>query len=219
MQTEPRSPGDSFLSDGASTEISVGDFWRWGFSDLLTNITRGAVAEFIVAKALKCAAPLRNNWGSFDLMAMNNIKMEVKSASYRQAWHQKKDSNVRFRIAPSQEWKAEANEFVGESRRQADIYVLCLLDNRKPRECDPLELSRWQFHVLSAKVLDEKHARQKSIGLTTLRSLDPELCRFNDLLQTVERVFVEHSSPNAPGKAAIVLPRQGAEDSGCPLRP
>jgi hypothetical protein len=33
-------------------ECLVSDFWRWGFSNLTDNTTRGVLAEFLVASAL-----------------------------------------------------------------------------------------------------------------------------------------------------------------------
>ena len=33
-------------------DATVADFWRWAFSDLRDNTTRGILAEFLVAKAV-----------------------------------------------------------------------------------------------------------------------------------------------------------------------
>jgi hypothetical protein len=35
----------------AGVDATVADFWRWAFSDLRDNATRGMFAEFLVAKA------------------------------------------------------------------------------------------------------------------------------------------------------------------------
>jgi hypothetical protein len=41
--------GEERFSDDSS---SVLDFWHWAFSDLRTNIVRGALAEYVVAQAV-----------------------------------------------------------------------------------------------------------------------------------------------------------------------
>jgi hypothetical protein len=43
---------ECFHSIGASLGYTLLDFWRWSASDLVSNATRGRLAEFIVAKAL-----------------------------------------------------------------------------------------------------------------------------------------------------------------------
>ena len=44
--------GDEKLTSGEKElDFSLLDFWRWSVSDILSNATRGILAEFIVAKA------------------------------------------------------------------------------------------------------------------------------------------------------------------------
>ena len=33
-------------------EVEIGEFWKWAYSSLLTNVVRGVVAEFLVAYKL-----------------------------------------------------------------------------------------------------------------------------------------------------------------------
>ena len=48
--------------------------------DLVSNATRGRLAEFIVAKALKIDTSIaRVEWQAYDLITRNEIKIEVKS--------------------------------------------------------------------------------------------------------------------------------------------
>lgn len=44
-------------------------FWKWAFSDFLSNTLRGVLAEFIVATALGCAHRPRTEWDAYDLVA------------------------------------------------------------------------------------------------------------------------------------------------------
>lgn len=41
------------------TDKTLLDFWRWGFSDVLNNTTRGIFAEYLVATALGIEAQPR----------------------------------------------------------------------------------------------------------------------------------------------------------------
>ena len=128
------------------------------------------------------------------------IKIEVKSASYRQTWGQKRDSEIRFGIAPTQLWSAETGEYRGERKRHAEVYIFCLRDNRQTHERDPLELSRWRFYVLRTTTLDAKHNRQNSIGLRSLLALDPAHCAFEKLAVTIDAVFIQRTVPEVNPK-------------------
>ena len=45
--------GDELITiDGQSIGYSIGDFWRWSSSDLLSNTLRGSYCEFLVSAAL-----------------------------------------------------------------------------------------------------------------------------------------------------------------------
>jgi hypothetical protein len=59
-----RLTGDERFSDDVS---SVLDFWRWAFSDLRTNIVRGVLAEYLVARAVGDGSPLREAWDNWDV--------------------------------------------------------------------------------------------------------------------------------------------------------
>ena len=48
-------------------QITVGDFWRWAYSDLLSNRNRSIFAEYIVGVALGIVDNPRVEWDSVDL--------------------------------------------------------------------------------------------------------------------------------------------------------
>jgi hypothetical protein len=76
---------------------TVGDFWRWAMSDLLSNSTRGVLAEYIVGRLLEIDFDQpRLEWDAYDLL-YNGRRIEVKSSAYVQTWH-KPDSNDPNRI-------------------------------------------------------------------------------------------------------------------------
>ena len=49
------------------TGRTVQDFWAWGFSDVLTNISRAVFAEWIVGSALDAVNGIRPVWEYYDL--------------------------------------------------------------------------------------------------------------------------------------------------------
>jgi hypothetical protein len=123
-----RSGDEPLHSNGDSLGITLLDFWRWSSSDLVSNATRGVLAEFIVAHALGIALDgVRNEWDAFDLITYEGITVEVKSAAFIQSWAQRSLSTIVFRVPKTRAWSADTNVQAKESRRQAQIYVFALL--------------------------------------------------------------------------------------------
>ena len=52
IKPEPKFGDESFVVPEGALGFSVKEFWSWAFSDLLHNVTRGCLVEFIVARAL-----------------------------------------------------------------------------------------------------------------------------------------------------------------------
>lgn len=186
IQAKPQSGNERLHSDVVKVEATVFDFWRWSVSDLLSNATRGRLAEFIVALAvgINVKDEVRDEWGAFDLTTPEGIKVEVKSAAFIQSWAQMKHSTISFRVPKTRAWNANTNIQEKESRRQADVYVFALLAHKEQETIDPLNLDQWHFYVLPTQVLDERTRSQHSI---TIRSLE-KLCgavRFAQLHQAV----------------------------------
>lgn len=48
---------EEFTLRGEGSGISLADFWRWAYSDLLNNTSRGVMAEFLVAKSFEGITP------------------------------------------------------------------------------------------------------------------------------------------------------------------
>ena len=86
-------------------------------------------------------------------------------------------------IAETFAWSAETARYATERKRQADIYVFCLLKNDPPCATDPLELSRWTFYLLSAAKLNQHFPSQKAITLSRLLTLNPIECSFTNLAE------------------------------------
>lgn len=141
---ELKSGSEPITSGGAPTGVQLLDFWRWSVSDLLDNATRGVFAEFLVGTALGYLdGAVRTEWDAYDLETADGITIEVKSAAYLQTWHQDKLSQISFGIAPTLGWTALTNTYSTQRKRQADVYVFCLLDHRDKRTVDPLDTDQW----------------------------------------------------------------------------
>ena len=60
--------------------LTVGDFWSWAYSDILSNQNISIIAEFIVGSSLCVIDTPRIEWDDVNLHC-NNKKIEVKSAA------------------------------------------------------------------------------------------------------------------------------------------
>jgi hypothetical protein len=183
-----REASEPFHSLGSHERFSVGDFWAWSMSDLVVNTNRGLVAEFLVAEALGVAGGVRDPWQPFDLTTPEGVTIEVKSGSYVQAWAQKEHSYLQFSIEPSKAWDPETGEWEKVRRRQADVYVFCILAHREQETLDPLDLSQWSFLVLRTSVLDEYVGSGKSVSLSRLERLGPVASDFSRLAATIRQI-------------------------------
>jgi hypothetical protein len=175
--------------------FSLLDFWQWSNSDLVSNVTRGRLAEFIVATALEVdVSGIRNDWDTFDLTTPSGLKIEVKSAAYLQSWGQAKPSNIAWRTPRTLPFDQVTGLYGTESRRHADVYVLALLDHRDKTTLDPLDTDQWCFFVLATEVLDSRTRSQHSITLASVRALvDP--VSYSGLSAAISRQAGLHRPP------------------------
>lgn len=163
---------ESFTFGPNNLDFQLIDFWKWSVSDLVSNATRGRLAEFIVAKALGVDTNnIRDEWQAYDLIAPDNIKIEVKSASYIQSWYQKELSKISFSIKKSRSWNADTNIQSKESKRQADAYIFALLKHTDKDTINPLNLDQWIFYVLTTDEINNYPRSQHSITLKSLEKL------------------------------------------------
>jgi hypothetical protein len=170
--------GNEPLSDTGETLL---DFWKWNGSDLVSNATRGRLAEFIVASALGIDLTIpRDEWSAWDLTSSEGIKIEVKSAAYLQSWSQSSLSKISFSIRPARAWDGSSGEFAATPSRQSDIYVFCLLKHQEKETLDPLNLDQWEFYVVSTAAINGYQRSNSSITLNSLRSLSKTV-QYGDL--------------------------------------
>jgi len=183
----PLTGQERFSSDSSS----VLDFWRWAFSDLRTNIVRGVLAEYLVARAVGDPSPLREAWDNWDVTTATGIKVEVKSSAYLQSWNQRKLSAITFSGLTGREWSAQTNELAADRTLRADVYVFAVHTCREPDQYDPLKIDDWEFRVMSATQLAEHGYR--SVTLAFLDRHAPTAFSLNDLAAAVERAHEQQS--------------------------
>lgn len=178
---------ERFHINGNKLDFDVLSFWQWASSDLISNATRGIVAEYIVARGLGLAERgVRDGWAAFDLETPSGVKVEVKSAAYVQSWHQKRLSSIMFMTPKTRAWDADTNIQSSESKRQADVYVFALLAHTDKTTIDPLNLDQWRFYVLPTATLNGRTRSQHSITLRSLEKLCSEAITYAGLSKAVE---------------------------------
>jgi hypothetical protein len=166
---------------------TLADFWGWSRSDLVDNLERGVLAEFIVATALGIPTDgVRVGWAAWDLATLDGVRVEVKSAAYLQSWAQKQLSRISFSTPRTLAWDADRGEFAGAVQRHAQVYVFALLAHTDKATVNPLDLDQWTFYVLATAVLDGRTRSQHSINLRTLAGITPAV-GFSDLREAVGR--------------------------------
>ena len=160
-----RKPHEPILGAGATVE----EFWAWAYSDLLANATRGVLAEFLVTRALDAVKEPRDIWAPFDVTDRAGTTIEVRSTGYLQSWEQGHLSNIALHCAPTRLLDPVTRDYVAERRRQAKLYVLCVLTPTDANTIDPLDTSQWDFYVVPTAFLDAQYPEAKSIRLAVLR--------------------------------------------------
>jgi len=179
---------EPFHQDGHPLGLTMLNFWQWLASDVLSNAMRGLLAEYIVATALGTTDRVRGTWDAHDLTTAQGIKVEVKSSGYVQSWYNGKLSIIKFDIRPTRYSNDATNILADESRRQADVYVFCLLQHQNKLSVDPLNLNQWTFYILSAATLNRYHPAQKTMRLSVLLKLKPAEVPYREIAACVERI-------------------------------
>ena len=165
--TTPKNGDEPILG----TQFNLLDYWRWAHSDIAANSERGKLAEFIVKCAVNAPSSHRTEWDAVDVVTSDGIRIEVKSSAYLQTWNCEKLSNIQFDIAPKKSWDGETNQYYSDIGRHSDVYVFCLFAAKDPVSANPLDLTQWEFYVLSTDVLNQQIPTQKTIGLNSLLKL------------------------------------------------
>jgi hypothetical protein len=152
---------------------TIGDFWSWAYSIVLTNTIRAVYAEFLVASALGLTAEPRQDWTSVDFLYREK-RIEVKAAGYLQAWSPvEKPSRITFSIAKRIPWDPDTNINGPKPIFSADCFVFCLYTetDRSRADFSVLDTASWRFYVLSTADIEQRFPSQKSLRLATLQAV------------------------------------------------
>ncbi len=170
------------------TGRTIQDFWAWGFSDILTNISRAVFAEWLVGTALNAVDGIRPVWEYYDLDYCG-YKIEVKSTSYLQNWKRSPNSRGKFDIkATTADFPVDPSVPPGpdreyytdhEIKRRADVYVLSYYAEEEPAHVDPLNVAAWEFYVLSTREIEEHFGSQETVALSRIQAVT-EAVKYED---------------------------------------
>ena len=191
IKPEPQSDSKPFTQGGEPLGPTLLTYWQWSGSDLVSNVERGVLAEFLVASAMKLTMAPREEWGAFDLEVPSGGTLEVKSAAYIQSWEQEDFSKIRFDIARRKSaWNPETGKYKEHDspKRNADVYVFCLLKHRCQETIDPLDVDQWEFYVVPKALLDCERDDGKSIALGALKEL-ADAVPYGELNNRVREAF------------------------------
>lgn len=187
MDVHRKTGTEAFRTNGIDTAHTITGYWAWAHSDLVDNAERGKVAEYIVAMALGVAEGFSPTWGRFDL-TFKGKGIEVKSSAYMQTWYQEKESSILFGCRPTFGWDEATNTNDTICKRQAHIYVFCVLTPKDKSILDPLDLDQWQFYVVPTAFLDEKIPKQKTISMLFLQKHGIAPCTYDGIRPAVEHI-------------------------------
>ncbi|HVM14406.1 MAG TPA: hypothetical protein VM287_08765 [Egibacteraceae bacterium] len=145
-------------------DATVADFWRWAFSDLRENTTRGILAEFLVARAVGAAATLRKSWDNFDVLTPSGVRVEVKSSGYLQSWPQAQVSRIGFGKLAGLSWDENTGAFGEQREVRADVFVFAVQTCTDHAAYDALDVAQWEFYVVPAAAIRGAGYRSASVG-------------------------------------------------------
>lgn len=121
---------------------TIVDFWRWAYSDLMGNTTRGVFAEWLVARLLDLPATARVEWDACDLVTPEGVRIEVKCGAYRQRWHSHHPvSKIVFTGLRARSWSPDGGYSPAPSFN-ADLYAFCVQTQIDIARWDALDLSQ-----------------------------------------------------------------------------
>jgi hypothetical protein len=178
---------ERFVTSASVATPTVLDFWRWSTADLMSNATRGILAEFIVAHALGVTEEIREEWAPVDL-TYEHTSIEVKCAGHLQAWGQDAFTVPKFGVRKTRHYDRATGDYRGEPRRQASLYVFCLHHCRDPATVNPLDLDQWSFYVVPTRDLDDRFPSAEELTLSRLEALHVAPVAYADLRGEVDRV-------------------------------
>lgn len=190
IEAKLKDPNEHFRFNGQSFDFRIVDFWAWNQSDLVENRNRGILAEFIVRQAIGIEQPTRLEWDAYDLKTKDEVKIEIKSAAYIQAWSQRNYSSIAFDIKPTKTL-LDDNNYSDNKSRHADIYIFCLLHHKEQKTVNPMNLDQWTFYLVATETLNKEFPEQQTISLSTIERIPNEKCTYMEIKERFEKLKKE----------------------------
>lgn len=173
---------EHFSANGKEIDLTMGDFWRWAYSDLANSIQRSRLSEYIVVSSLNAAgiksSQSDNLKNFYDCLTEDGFRITIKSAAYIQSPDAEHPDCISFSITSP----------IGSNRQGSDIYIFCLYKGMAESE-SPLNLDLWEFYVLRSSVLDEKRSSMRTITLPSLMQLKPLWCDYYGIGEAIRTVM------------------------------
>ena len=183
--------GSEQFKNAGSKKFSVQEFWSYGFSNLNSNVLRGALAEFIVENALRGSEQIDVS----DVIAPDGKKIEVKCCSYIQDWDQNDFSKILWSglKAKTLYWSSAVSDFPrSPADYKSDIYVLALLKHQNHTTLDILDMDQWCFYVLSKDQIKDLSKNGNSISLIRLQKFDISPVGFTEISKIIADISAQN---------------------------
>ncbi len=177
---------------------TVLDFWSWAFSDLLSGSNRGVFAEFLVGAVLGTTENARIEWDVADHIYRGR-KIKVKSAAYIEHWLQSKPSRISFPLDTIQKKEIKTSIPGLTLYPKPEVYVFCVFDVKERIEADMLDMGKWHFYPVAARIIESKYRRKKSVTLREVQRVASSV-QILQLRRSIDGI-IEEMSTRQPGKA------------------
>jgi hypothetical protein len=185
---------EPFHLAGTPLPFTLQDFWATAFSGLVTNMTRGVLAEYLVCKALGLTDQVMNDYDSYDAVLPDGKRIEVKSSGYIQRWPQKAPSKITFGIGKKLAYDYDAFAFEKDPRRHSDIYVFACHHHMDKGTVDPMDVSQWTFYVVPTVKINEVFPVANSVTLAAIElKLEPIKTDFSGLCAAIGSVSTKRA--------------------------
>ena len=212
--------------DIAGADTTLGDFWRWAYSDVLSNAMRGCLGEFLVASQLEITDVPRVEWDAVDLRLPHHGEqygIEVKTSSRFQSWplaEGQQRSEPTFGFSERRPFNFAMGKMELVARRCADVYVFChyrgphggVTDN-VARRLAVLDVDRWEFFIASTTELEAAYQNRRMISLAAIKDLTKggkaRRCSYSEIKPAVMSLLHPPSRLTMPLDSLQEIPETG----------
>ena len=145
------------------------DFWKYGFSDTMSNVNRGPFGEWLVASLLGVPVMPRDIFREYDFefkSKFGKVKIDVKSGACLQIWGPTK--RIDFEGIKPAKLAATENKYLEKRAFWADLYIFAVHVHGTDKKWDAFNLDQWRFWILRKKDLA---ALEKAAGADHMLSI------------------------------------------------